>query len=124
MRLRSHLLRWLLVPLIALWAIGFRVQYARTLALANEAYDAVNQGIAAPEGIDIAMRLGANYPRGPLEWAMTIGLATIRTVLRNLGDGYGEDRYRVSPLIEQHYFAARGQPRHANWPAADTQSPR
>lgn len=97
----------------------------RTLAmLANEAYDAVNQGIAASEGIDIAMRLGANYPRGPLEWAMTIGLATIRTVLRNLGDGYGEDRYRVSPLIEQHYFAARGQPRHANWPAADTQSPR
>lgn len=70
------------------------------------------------------MRRGANYPRGPLEWAKTIGLATIRTVLRNLADGYGEDRYRVSPLIEQHYFAARGQPRHANWPAADTQNPR
>ncbi|HJV27887.1 MAG TPA: 3-hydroxyacyl-CoA dehydrogenase [Aromatoleum sp.] len=84
----------------------------RTVAmLANEASDAVNQGVANAAAIDTAMRLGVGYPRGPLEWADAIGLPTIRTVLANLADAYGEDRYRISPLIEQRYYAAgTGQP--------------
>ncbi len=47
------------------------------------------------------MQKGVNYPRGPLAWADAIGLATIETVLRNMAETYGEDRYRVSPLIQQ-----------------------
>ncbi|BAL24169.1 3-hydroxyacyl-CoA dehydrogenase [Azoarcus sp. KH32C] len=79
----------------------------RTVAmLANEASDAVNQGVSDPGGIDTAMRLGVGYPRGPLEWAESLGLPAIRTVLAHLADAYGEDRYRISPLIEQRYFAA------------------
>jgi len=79
----------------------------RTLAmLANEASDAVDQGVADAAGIDTAMRLGVGYPRGPLEWANAVGLSSIRTVLKNLGEGYGEDRYRISPLIEQQHFAS------------------
>ena len=39
MRLRSLLLRWLLVPTLALWGLGFAVGYARSLQQANEAYD-------------------------------------------------------------------------------------
>ena len=55
----------------------------RTVAmLANEAADAVTQGIARPEAIDIAMRKGVNYPRGPLAWADAIGVAHVATVLR------------------------------------------
>ena len=78
----------------------------RTLAmLANEASDAVNQGVSDAAGIDTAMRLGVGYPRGPLAWAHEVGLSSIRTVLKNLGEGYGEDRYRISPLIEQQHFA-------------------
>ena len=48
---------------------------ARLLAtIVNEAASAVADGVATPEAIDTAMRLGANYPSGPLEWGERIGL--------------------------------------------------
>ncbi len=78
----------------------------RTVAmLANEAADAVNQGVCDAPAADAAMRLGVNYPRGPLAWADAVGVGTIRAVLANLAGFYGEDRYRVSPLIQQAVFA-------------------
>ncbi len=78
----------------------------RTVAmLANEAADAVNQGVCDAPAADAAMRLGVNYPRGPLAWADAVGVASIRAVLANLAAFYGEDRYRVSPLIQQAVFA-------------------
>jgi len=80
----------------------------RTVAmLANEAADAVNQGVCSESGADSAMRLGVNYPQGPLAWADAVGVAAIRDVLANLGTSYGEDRYRVSPLIQRAVFAGR-----------------
>ncbi|WP_151448708.1 3-hydroxyacyl-CoA dehydrogenase PaaH [Lacisediminimonas profundi] len=69
--------------------------------LANEAADAVNQGICTAPGADTAMQKGVNYPLGPLAWADSIGLPFVRTVLNNLASTYGEDRYRVSPLIQR-----------------------
>ena len=68
-------------------------------ALANEAADAVVQEVAAPEAIDLAMQKGVNYPRGPLAWGDAIGAAAVRDVLANLAAHYGEDRYRISPLV-------------------------
>jgi len=80
----------------------------RTVAmLANEAADAVNQGVCSPAAADSAMRLGVNYPQGPLAWADQVGIANIRTVLANLGASYGEDRYRISPLIQRAFFAGK-----------------
>ncbi|WP_371323692.1 3-hydroxyacyl-CoA dehydrogenase PaaH [Dechloromonas sp. ZY10] len=80
----------------------------RTVAmLANEAADAVNQGVCSAAGADQAMRLGVNYPQGPLAWADQIGVAAVRDVLANLADSYGEDRYRISPLLHQAVFAGR-----------------
>jgi len=80
----------------------------RTVAmLANEAADAVNQGVCSEAAADQAMRLGVNYPQGPLAWADQVGVATIRDVLANLGASYGEDRYRISPLIQRAVFAGR-----------------
>jgi 3-hydroxybutyryl-CoA dehydrogenase len=74
----------------------------RTVAvLANEAADAVNQGVCSASAADIAMQKGVNYPRGPLAWADAVGIAQIVTVLSNLAAGYGEDRYRVSPLLRR-----------------------
>lgn len=75
--------------------------------LANEAADTVNQGVCDAKGADSAMRLGVNYPCGPLAWADTVGLKKIGEVLANLGQVYGEDRYRVSPLIQQKVFAGK-----------------
>ena len=78
----------------------------RTVAmLANEAADAVNQGVCTAAAADAAMRLGVNYPQGPLAWADQAGPTTIRDVLANLGASYGEDRYRISPLIQRHVFS-------------------
>ena len=78
----------------------------RTVAmLANEAADAVNQGVCSVTAADAAMKLGVNYPQGPLAWADVLGVATVRTVLAHLGESYGEDRYRISPLLQQVYYS-------------------
>lgn len=80
----------------------------RTVAmLANEAADAVNQGVCTVAAADTAMRLGVNYPLGPLAWADAIGLPRVRDVLAHLGQAYGEDRYRISPLIHQRVFGTK-----------------
>ena len=72
----------------------------RTVAmLANEASDAVTQGIASAADVDLAMQKGVNYPRGPLAWADALGIPFVRDTLGNLAAHYGEDRYRLSPLI-------------------------
>lgn len=70
----------------------------RTVAmLANEAADGVLQGIGSARDIDTAMRYGTNYPKGPLAWADELGIRRVATVLANLREHYGEERYRVSP---------------------------
>ncbi|MEO7493442.1 MAG: 3-hydroxyacyl-CoA dehydrogenase [Massilia sp.] len=80
----------------------------RTVAmLANEAADAVLHGVGDAESVDLAMQLGVNYPRGPLAWADAVGLDHIVTVLSNLGASYGEERYRVSPLLRRKLAAGR-----------------
>lgn len=69
-RLRSHLLRWLLLPLIVLGAIGFRIHYVRTLALANEAYDRTLLGSALAMAEQVSEQdghLGVDVPDAALE---------------------------------------------------------
>jgi 3-hydroxybutyryl-CoA dehydrogenase len=81
----------------------------RTVAmLANEAADAVNQGVCSARAVDIAMQKGVNYPRGPLAWLDAVGLRHVTTVLGNLAACYGEDRYRVSPLLRRKLAANPG----------------
>jgi 3-hydroxybutyryl-CoA dehydrogenase len=72
----------------------------RTVAmLVNEAADAVTQGIASASDVDLALKKGANYPSGPLAWGDRVGAATVRDVLAHLAVHYGEDRYRIAPMI-------------------------
>ena len=74
----------------------------RTVAqLAAVAADTVTAGVAHAADIDTAMRLGTNYPSGPLEWTDRIGAGTVASVLGNIRSGYGEDRYRVPTLISR-----------------------
>jgi len=67
----------------------------------NEAAFALMEGVASAEDIDTAMKLGTNYPLGPLEWADQIGLDQVLGVLEGLQAEYGEDRYRPAPLLRQ-----------------------
>jgi 3-hydroxybutyryl-CoA dehydrogenase len=79
----------------------------RVLAtIVNEAASAVADGIASPESIDIAMRLGANYPSGPLEWGERIGLSQVVRQLESLHAEVPDGRYRVVPLLRS--LASRG----------------
>jgi 3-hydroxybutyryl-CoA dehydrogenase len=67
--------------------------------LVNEAADAVAHGVCSVEAIDVAMRYGVNYPRGPMEWSEQVGLRVFARTLANLREHYGEERYRTSALI-------------------------
>ncbi|MBL8310764.1 MAG: 3-hydroxyacyl-CoA dehydrogenase [Burkholderiales bacterium] len=79
---------------------------ARTIAmLANEAADAVVQGVADAAGVDTAMKLGLGHPEGPLATADRIGLTLINAILVNLQAHTGDDRYRQSILLQRKGWA-------------------
>jgi len=73
--------------------------------LVNEAAGALAEGVADTAAIDTAMRLGTNYPRGPLEWADLIGLDVVLAVLEGLQKETGDDRYRPAPILRQYVRA-------------------
>ena len=82
---------------------------ARTLAMiVNEAAFALMEGVADPEDIDVAMKLGTNYPEGPLRWADIIGPDIVLQVLQGLYDEYQEERYRPCVLLKQLVRAGSG----------------
>jgi 3-hydroxybutyryl-CoA dehydrogenase len=69
--------------------------------LVNEAAFALQKGVGSAEDIDTAMKLGFNYPRGPLEWGDRIGLDHVLAVLDALQDELGEERYRAAPQLRR-----------------------
>jgi 3-hydroxybutyryl-CoA dehydrogenase len=73
---------------------------ARILAtIVNEAASAVADGVATPDATDTAMRLGTNWPEGPLAWGERIGLASVTHTLDALHAAVPDGRYRVTPLL-------------------------
>jgi 3-hydroxybutyryl-CoA dehydrogenase len=75
---------------------------ARLLAaLVNEAVFAADEGVADPPGIDAAMRLGANHPRGPFEWLDALGPGLVLAVMEGLSGWFREERYRPAPGLRQ-----------------------
>ena len=69
--------------------------------LINEAADALFWQVATAADIDLAMTKGVNYPKGLLAWADEQGAAHWAGVLDELRNEYGEERYRVSPLLRR-----------------------
>ncbi len=69
-------------------------------SLINGAVFAVMDGVASPHDIDQAMKLGTNYPHGPLEWGDKIGLDQVLGIMNALHEAHGE-RYRPAPLLVQ-----------------------
>jgi len=74
----------------------------RTIAmLINEAYEAVLQGVASRDGVDLAMRFGVNYPGGPFGWARKLGAGRVLAVLDALHASTGDPRYRASLALRR-----------------------
>ncbi len=69
--------------------------------VANLGCEMAQNNLAAPEGIDLAMRLGLNYPRGPLELADFLGAKNILEILTRMQALSGDDRYRPSPWLRR-----------------------
>jgi 3-hydroxybutyryl-CoA dehydrogenase len=68
-------------------------------AIINEAGIALSDGIATAADIDTAMKLGTNYPKGPLEWAEEIGHRTVRGTLKALNQQSADGRYEPAALF-------------------------
>jgi 3-hydroxybutyryl-CoA dehydrogenase len=69
------------------------------MPMINEAIEALREGVATKEAIDGIMKLGMNHPMGPLTLADFIGLDTCLSILRVLQEGFGDPKYRPSPLL-------------------------
>ncbi len=57
----------------------------------NEAYHTLGDGVSTRKDIDTAMKLGTNYPHGPITWSEVIGLQTIYDLL--MGMSRGNEKY-------------------------------
>ena len=75
------------------------------MPMINEAVYALYEGVAAPEAIDSAMKLGTNQPMGPLALADFIGLDTCLAIMQVLHSGLGDSKYRPCPLLVKHVEA-------------------
>jgi 3-hydroxybutyryl-CoA dehydrogenase len=93
-------------PLKASDRAGF-VSNRVLMPMINEAFYAWMEGVAEPEAIDGIMKLGCNFPMGPLRLADFIGLDTCVNIMNVLADGLNNDRYRACPLLKQLVAAGR-----------------
>lgn len=69
--------------------------------LVNEAADTVWLQICSEKDVDLAVKLGLNYPKGLLEWGQEYGYESIISILDELHNQYGEERYRVCRYLKK-----------------------
>jgi 3-hydroxybutyryl-CoA dehydrogenase len=70
----------------------------------NEAYYTVQEGTASREDVDMAMKLGTNYPFGPFEWSKRIGLKHVYEILEAVYEDTHDERYKICPLLKKEYL--------------------
>ncbi|MDG2054046.1 MAG: 3-hydroxyacyl-CoA dehydrogenase NAD-binding domain-containing protein [Phycisphaerales bacterium] len=77
------------------------------MPMINEAFYAWMEGVAEPEAIDDIMKLGCNWPMGPLRLADFIGLDVCHDILMVLSRELGQDKYFPCPKLRQLVTAGR-----------------
>lgn len=81
-------------------AAGFVVNRV-LIPMINEAVGIYAEGVASVEGIDAAMKLGANHPMGPLALGDLIGLDVCLAIMEVLQSETGDSKYRPHPLLRK-----------------------
>jgi len=77
------------------------------MPMINEAFHAWMEGVAEPEHIDEIMKLGCNFPMGPLRLADFIGLDVCHDIMMVLHRELGDPKYFPNPLLRQLVTAGR-----------------
>lgn len=95
-----------MTTVIAAEAPGFIVNRV-LMPFLNEAYYALQEGVATKEDIDTAVKLGLNHPMGPLTLSDFIGLDTVLYISEYLHRELGEDKYRPCPLLRKMVRAGK-----------------
>ena len=93
-------------PIIANDRAGF-VSNRVLMPLINEAFCAWMEGVAEPEAIDDIMKLGCNFPMGPLRLADFIGLDVCHDIMMVLYRELGDQKFFPCPLLRQLVTAGR-----------------
>jgi len=70
----------------------------------NEAYYTVQEGTASRTDIDLGMKLGTAYPKGPFEWSEEIGIDHVYETLEALYQDTKDERYKICPLLKTEYL--------------------
>ena len=91
-------------PVVAKDSPGF-VSNRILCPMINEAIYTLYEGVGTVEGIDSAMRLGANHRMGPLQLADFIGLDTCLAIMQVLYEGLADTKYRPCPLLVKYVEA-------------------
>lgn len=73
----------------------------------NEAYYTAMEGTATKEAIDLAMKLGTNYPYGPFEWCARIGIRQVYALLEAVYADTKDERYKICPQLRQEYLRSK-----------------
>lgn len=87
-------------------AAGFVVNRI-LVPMINEAVGIYADGVASVEGIDTAMKLGANHPMGPLALGDLIGLDIVLAIMEVLYNEFGDPKYRPHPLLRKMVRAGK-----------------
>ena len=77
------------------------------IPMINEAIDLLYTGVASAEGIDTAMKLGANHPMGPLALGDLVGLDVCLAIMDTLYHETGDPKYRASLLMRKMVRAGK-----------------
>ena len=75
------------------------------LPMINEAIYTLYEGVGTIKSIDMALRLGAHHPMGPMQLADFIGLDTVLSVMQVLYEGLADSKYRPCPLLVKYVEA-------------------